>query len=595
MELSRGVSPSVSRRWRFITYALIAVILLLHVSILVTKSWQTTPEVPIRDEWALVTLMQKRDSGDLGLDDFLAFHNEHRIVLSRLIGLAVVDTTGWNRQSHLLVAFAIVGITCLSLFLAIRATIRSALGTAVLAVPLALLLFSHARWENWLIPFTDKIPTALGVALCCFAFAKQPLGRWWFGSALAGAAVASLSSFGGLVVWPAFLPAAIWAGRRFAISWGAIGVTTIGAYLIDFPRRDTSMTLDIEQMTAFVLTYLGAPVSGPDVPAAQVATVVCLLVVGLNVIACWRLQVVHRDDLGLLMPWLGLGLFAVGTSLLGSVTRVPAAGLYSRYHALALFWWIACLVVLYLSTVRIVASWPQAASTAQSGFRRTTALVNGIAAMVLLVSIAGANIEGSRRGTVVRARYLEAEPCFRVYERAPNECLEIYYARASWLPRSPDYLSQRGLALFRQSASIDPARLPARPSDDTGAVTRFGSRRLGVHREEVIRTIADAPVTLAGWGFDPSLGQPASGVLVTIDDREPFWSPIYRQRQAIARKRGDPVYLHTGYKVVLPADAMTPGEHTVTVQVIGADAQYIYEPNPKSEVIRVQVLPGNSE
>lgn len=591
--------PSSTPRRRVVS-TLVVLVLILHVVVLFTTFWRQTAAVPIRDEWAIVSLLQSRDAGELGLRDFFAFHNEHRIVLSRLIGLAVVDLSGWDRQIHFLIALALVGVTFGLLLAAVRRTIPSSPGPLALSVPLVLLLFSHSRWENWLIPFTDKIPTALGVALCCHAFAARPFGRWWSGVAVAGAAIASLSSMGGLAVWLAFLPAAIQAGRRFALAWSVTAVAVIWVYLIDFPRGDAPFALAPLQLPGFILGYLGAPVaSSTDLRFAQVAALISVVVVTVNGLIWWRFRGLRPAHLDRVLPWCGLALFAFGTALLGAIARGPHGGtdmgLTSRYHAFALYWWVGCLVLIYLSTTHLIGARASGTRTPPPARVRAVIAGNTVAALAVLAAIVGANIEGIRHGESAGARYRTAESCFLAYHHATDECLEVFYAQAPWLPRNPDYLERQRLALFRNAERIDPLQLAVRPANDTGMILNIGGIRVADRTSEPVHFRQGAPLILVGWGFDPLLAQPAAAVLVTIDDHAPIWVQADRERPALAIRHLDPAYRHTGYRLRLPAGAMTPGDHTITVQVVSADLQSVYDPNPHTEIVRVHIAANQPE
>ena len=314
------------------------------VGVILWLIWTRTTYAPVADEWEMVTLLRLQQSGLLGLDDLLSFHNEHRILVGRVIALIVIDLTSWNRQIYMTLALVAAGVSLLLLLLAYRRSSGSALVTVLMIAPWSLLMFSLARWQNWIAPFTDKIPTAFGVAICCWAFAVRPLGRWWVILALAGALIASLSSFGGLIIWFAFLPAAIFAGRRVAIAWGAVAVVTIGLYMIGFPRSAGDVAFDPVAMVGFVLAYLGAPVGGADLARAQIATLLSLVLLIGGGVTAWRLGYGRRLDPVVVLIWSGLGAFAVGTGILAAMSRGATSGielaLESRYQAFALFWWV---------------------------------------------------------------------------------------------------------------------------------------------------------------------------------------------------------------------------------------------------------------
>ena len=190
------------RRWLAVARAarpLVVLVPLGQVLAILWLVWARSTDVPMSDEWQMVEIVQHADEGELRVGDFWRLHGDaHRLVVPRLTALVLIELTGWHRRVMMTFNVAVVVLTGILLFQAVRETFRSTAVTVALVVPGSLFILSFTRYHNWLKPFTDKIPTAFGVAVCAWALAARPVGPSRFGVAVFGAMIASLSSLGGL-------------------------------------------------------------------------------------------------------------------------------------------------------------------------------------------------------------------------------------------------------------------------------------------------------------------------------------------------------------------------------------------------------------
>lgn len=552
--------------------------------------WIQTTSAPIADEWAMVDLLRLRGTGQLGLNDLLAFHNEHRILVGRLIGLVIIDLTSWNRQIYMTLAVAAVGLTLLLLLLAYRHASKSTLATVLMIAPWSLMILSLARWQNWIAPFTDKIPTAFGVALCCWAFAARPLGRWWLGLALAGALIASFSSFGGLVIWLAFLPAAVISGRRVAAGWAVAAVVTIALYMIGFPRGAGEAALNPVDMIGFILAYLGAPVAGADLARAQIATLASLVVLIGGGIAAWRLGY-GRLNPRQVLTWSGLGAFAVGTGVLAAMSRGATSGpdlaLESRYLAFALFWWVWLFALGGLVALEIDRD--RERSIALTPPSRTWLGAAAIVAVVAVVGMVFANLEGHPVGKRQAARTRLAQSCILAYRYAADDCLRSFFPDPALARADSAYLDQFDLAIFDRFEAVNLAQLATLPPAETGALLRLDEARITRRQEEPILLTSGVSPRLVGWAVDPVVELPAGGVLIQIDDGDPIWTAIDRPTPGVAGEDRPAAYAEAGFAITLPAADLSPGEHIITMQAVTSDRRSVFETSPRSQRVVVRV------
>ena len=74
-------------------------------------------DTPWLDEWdSTRLLLEKMQAGTLGLADFFAFHNEHRIFFPRLLTFGLAKFTHWNVRVELLMIWILACVCSLNLW-----------------------------------------------------------------------------------------------------------------------------------------------------------------------------------------------------------------------------------------------------------------------------------------------------------------------------------------------------------------------------------------------------------------------------------------------------------------------------------------------
>jgi hypothetical protein len=143
-------------------------------------------DVPFWDEWDAVgrVLLIPRAQGSLHAANFLAHHNEHRIVLTRLLSYFLAVSNGqWDGLLEMTVNAAIHAGFCAALVVFAGRFVRGV--RFAVAATLTTLLFCQAfDWENTLVGFQSQFYflewSALGMFLLCIP-SRALSGRWWMG------------------------------------------------------------------------------------------------------------------------------------------------------------------------------------------------------------------------------------------------------------------------------------------------------------------------------------------------------------------------------------------------------------------------------
>ncbi len=443
------------RAWR--TLALIGVVATVPsalIGFILIMIWTRTPLVPFWDEWETVVLVQHFTQGTLTWNDFWAFHNEHRIVIPQMLDLALILATRWNRQVEMTFDLLLSVFEAMLLIVSVHRGLRSKVLTTLAIAPISLAIFSLAQFENWLWPYQITfICTVLGVALCMWGLTKSPTSPRAFLITLVGAILAALSSVGGLLVFVAFLPAVANLGYKKALVWLALAAAIIVPYMHGFPHgvgiKVTPMIL------VFCLSYLGVPAGSLSFTGAFLAGVASVGLAVVNVVYYW----VRQKRIAPLLPWVGLGAFAIAISLMTYAGRaVPgyelAIAQTSRYQVFSALWWVAVIYVLMLN---VKLSWAQRTTIQAITPTKAHVIVRVspwiLAANVVLlvgstIGLARANWTNIANMETYQYSQLRSQACIVNVDYATNECLWQFYPYTWLLAPRVAYLRSQHFAIF---------------------------------------------------------------------------------------------------------------------------------------------------
>lgn len=172
--------------------------------------------VPFWDEWdaEAVALYHPWLAGTLHLRDLFAAHNEHRIVLTRLLDLALFCAYGrWEPWAQI-VANAVIHAATAGVMLAFFGRKLPPLLRSGFAAGIALIFSAPCGWQNALHGFQSQVYFAnlLAVFAAIGLLAARPgQTQWWLGWSAALVALFSFAS-GGFIA-----PAAL--AMMFAVRW----------------------------------------------------------------------------------------------------------------------------------------------------------------------------------------------------------------------------------------------------------------------------------------------------------------------------------------------------------------------------------------
>jgi len=291
-----------------------------------------TVDIPYLDEWEMTPLVLKLATGGFHFGDFWSPHNEHRIVVPKLILLALASLGGWNILRETLfsvaVALSFLGLTIVA--------IRNVTPERVVPVVtlMSLTTFGLSQAENWLWGF-EIAWFLLNVALfAALLLLDAPHRRGSFLGALFCASIATVCGAAGMVAWIGgffVLAASSKPNRTRLIVWSIASFVLVISYFSNF---STSLYRPPEAhglaffttLGAYTLTYLGSPLARSF--GAEVALLAGALLVVAFFAACARLRI--RSIQRGVLPFIALGVCSIGIAI---ETAIGRSG-YGLEHAL---------------------------------------------------------------------------------------------------------------------------------------------------------------------------------------------------------------------------------------------------------------------
>lgn len=332
--------------------------------------------VPYYDEWVVVQLFQKYQTGDLHFSDFYAQHNEHRIFFPRIILLIIGKLSKFNTVIEMYFIQVLAAAVMLVLFLKVKNQFGISMARIpAWILPIPFLISSWRQYENflWGLMITFMLPLLASVLAFFFLdrlnkpFEKESPGKpkHWRNLIL-GIIFAVISSFSmamGLLTWAAgIFQLLLLSGKNpkkylyFRI-WASLGILTWIGYFLGYvkPAKHPALSYLLSRPTeAFksFLVFLGSSLYW-DETLSFLNGIILFIITFILVIIIAKKGLVRENSF-----WLTLLLFSflvLGSILVGRAGFGKCALLWSRYTTYS----IPIVVSLYVLSVNLVYNKPR--------------------------------------------------------------------------------------------------------------------------------------------------------------------------------------------------------------------------------------------
>jgi hypothetical protein len=496
-------------------------------------------------------------------------HNEHRILVPRLVILGLGLMTRWNNVPEMFAHAALMCLTAVVLFGAFR---REG-GTLFAFLPALLMALSPRSYEA-LTGF--GFPHYLDVLFYVAALRMLVFGDGWiaFTAALLCAEGATFSLANGLWIWPIGLAVVLSRLRsepahartwRLAVAWTIVAAMTIGAYFHDYlptgNHSDFSFFVQHPVLALEHFVVLNGTVFAAAIPLALAFGTLAL---GLYVWVCalatdawWRRHQPPPDGFWLIVS----ALASDATVTAGRAIFGPIQALDSRYAAVIA---LAPIGLYWCAAVR------------RGTWRAADALTRASAALL----IAGYTIVTFQTWAVAPERYSQRkEAAYLLYTIAnqPDSQVVKLWPIASEGRWFGSELQRMRLNVFAEShiSSASLTLTPLRPSLHIDTID--GRPRT----PEPVVVAADDPVEVRGYAFDAAGHGPAPAMFLTIDGTTdlPGVTGLYRPGAHGPAK-------WTGFAGSFGGFVLTPGEHRLSLKVITDEGGRAYVTDTIARIVR---------
>jgi len=549
------------------------------------------------DEWdpGLAGLAIKQHNHQLTFHDLIAQHNEHRLLIPRLLLLLLNPLTHYNNMANLLVAW---GFICAASLCVLRLSDRTAADPAGVDSPPSqrrprsgrtiflwflcnLLLFTPAQHENllWGVCLQNVMPTLfilLGFVVACSG------QRYWTKLVVCVllASAATYSSGNGVLAWPMvgllLIWPATWNGRKTRkaalLVWIAACLLNVGLYFVGYVKPTHGGTHPYTAHPASILLYSvafmgNALAYGSNFPPMAVAVTAGSILLAILLAAGywgfrWRRQQPQECDR--LLVWLAVGGYGLLSGLLGSFFRAgfgAQEALTSRYVIYGLYTPLAAvqLVPILLGHLR---------TERRCSPRLLIQLPAALAVPVLFLYLltfppvlerCGENRLNRReaKAALLLANIFPDNPMLtRLVSPLRDPLLNEARALSAIGYLQPPLIDTRDAQKIRQEEPD-----PAAPS---------------IGHFDGIMNIS-GQLTAVGWAINPRVGEIADPVFLTYDDehQEPIifsLATLNVRRDDVAARLQSQDYQWCGWIAPLPWDRVPAGIKTLRLTAWALDA-----------------------
>jgi hypothetical protein len=510
------------------------------------------------DQWSFVEILIESRNADLTWSSLWVPHNEHRLLVPRLVWLGLAWMSDWDIRWELVANSLLAGSLFAALARAVIGAKRSLVSSHVSLALIALLVFNLQQVENWTWGWQVSLLLAATCGATAITLAAENEGLLGTLGAAALATIAGFSYASGILVWPLGALAHM-AKRPVRVGRIALWLSVSGACIASYAHRLVPLfALHLEGTHAqglgpvalYVLAYLGSPLVGW---AGQPSLAGTVGFVGLAVFCALLWTSTRTVGLArtLSAAWLLVGLFGIGNAILAAAARSPDGpmqALSSRYTTFGnLFWFAIVLGCLGLAAPGSVNRDTPPRAPAPGGYLVARGAW-AIGAALMVVGLAGGMVRGLQLYTAQHAVRSAIRERLIAGDLDPGD-FAFLYPEPFVLLRSARSLCEMKMGVFRDQqppgcticvrSRAEPVLV--RTTIEPNATPATGWARLD--------TFENGSVAIfQGWAMEGEGLLPAQEVAVSgpaIDDL----SIVRRRRPRVAEDRANRCATHGGFEL----------------------------------------------
>ncbi len=528
--------------------------------------------VPIGDEWALVSIFEKIYTGKASFSDFFAQHNEHRIFFPKIIFVVLASISKWNieYEQYFSIFLAILAFGLIYKLSSEQTGTQGQNWSFHLAnILTCMLIFSLVQHENWLWGFQlSWFLINACVTAAIFLINSPSLVDWSARKRVSLSAlscfVASFSLAHGLLSWLALIPSiasipgsSIQKLRNILI-WIGLFIVSVYIYLIEYqkPPYHPDIFFFLKhpfQAATYFFIFIGSSLARSSNFAFITGIIIFSIFITLTYYFITNHKVIAQAS-----PWLSLGLFAVLFALLTTVGRVGFGieqAHASRYTSTSVFLVISIIQLwrLYLCfKLNLIKVLNEKSYKIFAGILTVIFIINSLQSIPI-----GKQAWEQKENSKVcwELLYYMDESHFR--KEAPNSCLKELFPSPIAVKAFSESLAKVGLRSFpRDIAFVNnftevDGFIDIPPSNKLLIVTRKDN------------------VTLAGWSILRNHLELPKIVLFSKGNNQSFFTSAYVNLDSpdVAKALNSRRYGKSRWAVIFSPISMPLGETTIKAWV----------------------------
>ncbi len=436
---------------------IILILALIPLLVLAINFAKYHVDVPFWDQWNFVPLLGKSYEEGITFRDLWGQHNEHRLLLPRLIMLGLAHASRYNVVWELVVILLLAAAIFALLGRQLTKTSKAWEGSGLpWSIPvLSLLIFTLGQAENWLWGWQIQIflnVLAVVAGLTLLGNRAFQWGRFWW--ALGLGILATYSFANGLIFWPlGFLALLLAAPRDKGQKILALAAWTVSTVVIAFSyfyqfryqspsgRPWTHFLSQPGEYVLYLLKYLGRPVVNYEGYALAIG-LIGLLLFGAFTFLFLRNK---REKVHAFLPFFLFGLYSIGCGMLTGIGRVgfgSSQAMSGRYVPFSALIWVSNFAFLTALSQEI-----------RARVRARTVKILGLAgigvvALLLVFGIARTSFRVGHR--VFKSYHARMSPArAELWRGEDDRVLLNLYIDADYIRQGIEILKKHCLSVFR--------------------------------------------------------------------------------------------------------------------------------------------------
>lgn len=536
--------------------------------------------VPLLDNWSLTGIYRKVHDNEVAFADFVAQHNEHRILLSRLIFVPLAFMTGWDLTYEAYATILVIVIIFLALarvaFYQRSEVLPSLTPLSVLLT--CALLFSNIQFGSVMFPFNIQwfnVIAGASIAILALAWPNRRRRLLRFSVAVIACLASTYSAANGMAVWLALFPSLIVFAREsnyrnyWIIAWLAVAVIAISLYFVDYrdPGHSPGVLWALDHpvlSTRFFIILLGRPL----LPWGS--TTLILLIGGILLAAYLYFAFVYLRRLGSDLsnqyaPWLSLGLLALIYAAMVTVGRVNAGE------------WVALQAPRYLTTTLLLSVCLIQLCRLYISHRLEPLVAYGkhqkpVYIVVLLFGFMLAHVIHESINTV---EYVEAysvrtkqyEQCLDAIEYAPDSCLKSVFPWTGALKQRAEVVEKIGFREFPEDVTFERAQ-------ETGPLKyQHGYMNFRDSVSVPIKLDLEKRVRLGGLVVRPSMLEPYM-VFLSIGSDDPEFITSAEVGTELVGGNPRAGWFYSPWATTISERDLPPGKHVIQAWIYNMEERH---------------------